>query len=242
LIHATSWLGQSDDYGAQLRAIGADKYVDAWTWRRIGVTSDDQIDKADSLFNAGAEGKPLFNNEFEYFSPTSDDCFVNTAQSIMNWLAFENARTWYWLHALKPTYNSEASGYSLGFWRPHDDDDFTKFPQIKKGHWDYNQQNFNAIAGFLKYMPWNSQRLKVQEDVVRKINRILAFTTPQGRLVIMLSNRTHSPYTFNVSVARETIFDARLYTPAKRDIEIGKVNGPTLSQVVPAESVVFLVQ
>ena len=72
---------------------------------------------------------------------------VNTAQSIMNWMTFQNSPTWFWLHAaLKPTYNSEASaGYSLGFWRPYDDDDFTKYPNIAKGHWDYNPRNFNGI-------------------------------------------------------------------------------------------------
>ena len=78
---------------------------------------------------------------------------VNTAQSIMNWFVFENSSTWFWLNALKPTYNTEASGYALGFWRPADDKDISPLPGIKPGHWDYNRQNWNSLAGFLTATP-----------------------------------------------------------------------------------------
>ncbi|OGS36584.1 MAG: hypothetical protein A2293_00860 [Elusimicrobia bacterium RIFOXYB2_FULL_49_7] len=106
------------------------------------------------------------------------------AKTIMNWFVFADSPTWFWLHALKPTTNAEAAGYSLGFWRPESDTDFTHFSTIPKGHWDYNPQNFNAIAGFLKYMPWNSVRYEVSEDTVRGDNR--PFHRVLGRRVISI--------------------------------------------------------
>lgn len=51
----------------------------------------------------------------------SDYRCINTAQSIMNRMTFENLTIWYRLHSLTPTYNSEMNWYSLGFWRPLDD-------------------------------------------------------------------------------------------------------------------------
>jgi hypothetical protein len=65
----------------------------------------------------------------------------------MNWFVFSEAPKWTWLHALKPTYNSEASGYGLGFWRPYDDNSTTT--GIEKGYWKYNYYNWNSLAGRL---------------------------------------------------------------------------------------------
>jgi len=192
----------------------------------------------------------VFNNEYEYFSDVTDYLCINTAQSIMNWLAFENSPTWYWLHALKPTYNSEANGFGLGFWRPWDDNDTTHFPNIKKGYWDYNNQNFNSIAGFLKYMPWDSQRVAVSEAVVRFDNRILAFTTPAPakKVVFVITNRGSANYTFNITFDNlnfGTGFDGHLYTPSARDVNIGTLkldDTLTLTRVVEKLSIEFWVQ
>lgn len=157
----------------------------------------------------------------------------------MNWLVFENAPAWYWLHALKPTYNSEASGYSLGYWRPPDDDNFSHFPGVQKGHWDYNQQNFNGIAWFLKYMPWDSQRIEVDEGTVRKDNRILAFLTPRGKLVLVLTNRLASPFQFNISTGRDALYEGHRYTVSARDMPIGKLRGSAISPVLPPKTIEF---
>ncbi len=81
------------------------------------------------------------------------------------------------LAALKPTTNSEASGYGLGFWRPYSDHDFnvSHFPHLDYGHFTYNDDNWNAVGGFTRFLPWNSVRVVVQEDVVRLDARILAY-------------------------------------------------------------------
>ena len=62
---------------------------------------------------------PLYQNEYEYLQgPASRDRCHNTVQNIMNWFQLAESPTWYWIHALKPYKNIEASGYSLGFWMP----------------------------------------------------------------------------------------------------------------------------
>jgi hypothetical protein len=92
---------------------------------------------------------------------------------------FENAPSWFWLHALKPLTNSEAAGYGLGFWNPIDEP--VSPSPVLPGHWEYNLDNFNAVAGFLKYLPWDSVRLDVAEDVVRYDQRILAYLFDPAR-------------------------------------------------------------
>lgn len=242
LVHATSWKGPSDGFGKALyEDPEALKLIDAWTWHSIGANSDIQITGAAKLYSENTFGKPVFNNEFEYFTNDGKGKFINTAQSIMNWFTFENAPTWYWLHALKPTYNDEAPGYSLGYWRPADDDDFTHSANIQKGCWDYNQRNYNAIAGFLKYMPWDSRRITVDEDLVRKSNRILAFITPKSKLVVVVSNRTTNPFTFQID-ARKGGYSGHRYTEMARDENLGKLKGDKLSLTVPPQSVEFWAQ
>lgn len=243
LIHADSWGGQSSAGSTLIRRDPALlKLVDAWTWHRIGADSNEQIQKA-ALFNEAAEGKQVFNNEYEYLEgPASDRRFVNTAQSIMNWFAFENSSTWFWLHALKPTYNAEASGYALGFWRPVDDKDMSRLPAIQHGHWDYNRQNWHSLAGFLKYLPWDSVRLPVDEDQVRMDNRILAWKTPSGRLGVAITNRSGKPFRFHIATGRAGAFAGYRFTPRDANVELGRSKGPELNPEVPDLAIEFWVE
>jgi hypothetical protein len=172
----------------------------------------------------------------------NDTTLINTAQSIMNWFTFVNSPSWFWLHALKPTYNSEASGFSLGFWRPHNDNDFSKNTGIKKGYWAYNQPNFNALAGFLKYMPWNSQRFHVEEKELLKDNRILAFKTPAGKLVLVVTNRSGKPFTFEINTGSKNKFTGYRYTPAVRNSKVGVLKGHIIKPTLPNLSIEFWVE
>ncbi len=245
LIHATSQDGQGGRYGSLLQADPeAEKYVDAWTWHRVGTNSDDQIRNARSIYCVNTHGKPVFNNEFEYLyaKKITSHMFVNTAQSIMNWFVFVNSPTWYWLHALKPIANSEAVGYALGFWRPPGDDNFKKYPDLLPGQWTYNPPNFNAIAGFLRYMPWNSTRINVHEHSVRADNRILAFKTPAGKLVFVLTNRTVHPYTFHIDTRANSTFSGYRYTIAHRDVRLSELRGAVISPTLPAYSIEFWIK
>ncbi len=222
--------------------------VDAWVLHKIGANSNIVIDWDTLMQPQYTMNKPVFTNEFEYgigqIEKLSGEngALINTAQTIMNWMTFADSPTWFWLHALKPTYNEESVGYSLGIWRPEDDIDTTKFGQIKKGHWDYTNMNFNAIAGFLKYMPWDSQRYHVEEDEIRKDNRIMAFKTPNGKLVVVLTNRSGQPFQFDIDTGSKAKFAGYRYTLQGRDIKIGQAKGTFIKPVVPNWAVEFWVE
>ncbi len=247
IIMSDTWDGH---VGATAKEIKKDtaalNLVDAWVLHRIGANSDILINDA-TLYSSNTDGKPVFTNEFEYFDYTkdkeiTDDNFINTAQTIMNWMTFANSPTWYWLHALKPTYNEEAQSFALGIWRPANDSNFTHFNTIQKGHWDYVPRNFNAIAGFLKHMPWNSRRYHVKEDVVRKDNRIMAFKTPQGKQVIVLTNRSGKPFQFNLETDSKKSFAGYRYTSSARNVGLGKLRGASLNPQVPHLAIEFWVE
>jgi O-glycosyl hydrolase len=244
VIHNDSQGGQLGMGSALIQANPAVlSYVNAWTWHRIGADSSDQITNR-LTFNSNTFGRPVFNTEFEYLSGgTSVHRMVNTAQSIMNWLTFENSPTWFWLHALKPTYNSESEGYGLGLWRPYDDADFTHYPQINQGHFDYIKTNWHALAGFLKYMPWNSVRFHVDEGFMSANHRIMAWRSPAGKLTIALTNRTTAPFKFDIAVlgsVRE--FNGYRYDSTRANMTIGSAAGAVLSLTVPSYSIEFWVE
>jgi hypothetical protein len=146
---------------------------------------------------------PLYQNEYEYlWGPTTPDRCMNTVLHVMNWFQQGDAPTWYWIHALKPIGNAEASGYSLGFWRPALDTnraDHPKFPGLKPGHWTWNPYNWHAVGSFVKRMPWDCRSVTVEESTPDPDLRILAFKRPNGKLTIVLANRSGAEHTFRVN-------------------------------------------
>ena len=95
--------------------------VDAYVVHTIGANSND-VRNVHKKIRERLPHRPWFQNEYEYLKggATPRRC-LNTAQHIMNSFQLGENPTWYWLHALKPFKNSEASGYSLGFWKFRDD-------------------------------------------------------------------------------------------------------------------------
>ncbi|MFD5919225.1 hypothetical protein ACFVYP_30385 [Kitasatospora sp. NPDC058201] len=250
MIHADSRDGWESAWG---KAVAADpvalSYVDAWSFHRIGSPSNEQMPSKKPLgrdYTSGALGRPVFNNEFEYLDNlTSDDRTINTAQSIMNWMTFQNSPTWFWLHALKPTTNAESPGYSLGFWRPPSDTDFSPnhFPDLPVGHWTWNPQNWNAVAGFVKYMPWNSVRYHVDESAELGDQRIMAWKTPEGKPVFVITNRSATQsFTYTVNTQTTAVFQGHRYGPATNNQDIPVLTGPTLTITVPPRSIEFWVR
>ncbi|WP_094759302.1 golvesin C-terminal-like domain-containing protein [Sedimentisphaera salicampi] len=247
-IHADSQAGQ---YGKGSILIRDDskalEYVDGWSWHRVGKNSDEQIRYSDSRFKKDAEGRPVLNVEFEYLDGAGSQWrFVNTAQSIMNWFAFNESPAWFWLHALKPTDTLIGERFGLGFWRPSSDNDFTRYVDIKKKHWQYNWYHWNAVAGFLKYMPWDSVVCRVDEEQTRKNQRILAWKTPEGKLVIALTNRSSdTPFEYNIDMGVDAEFKGYRYTSQTRN-NIGKYvgirKGRQFSRELSPFSVEFWVQ
>ncbi|MFD4577120.1 hypothetical protein ACFWNK_32195 [Streptomyces sp. NPDC058417] len=233
-------------HGAIGQAIKQDStalsYVDAWTYHHIGADSK-QHQNPDE-YTVGAAGKPVFNNEFEYLdNQTSDWRTINTAQSIMNWMVFQDAPTWFWLHALKPTTNAESPGYSLGFWRPPSDTDFSHFPDLPVGHWTWNPRNWNGVAGFVKYLPWDSVRYMVDESARLENQRIMAWKTPAGKPVFAVTNRSATEsFTYTVDTQTAAPFEGHRYGPSTNNLGLGFKTGPQLTITVPPLSVEFWVR
>ncbi|CAN5759940.1 hypothetical protein BH10ACI4_BH10ACI4_10830 [soil metagenome] len=241
-IHAPSWDGPAGPFAAEIRKDPALlKNIDAWTWHQIGHNSNDQIDLR-AKYMQGADGKPVYQNEFEYQPWDSKKIaspFMNTGQALMNWMVFENSPTWFWLHALKPVTNLEAAGYSLGYWRPAGPLQQNLRPNLQPGHWEFNPQNWNAIAGFLKYLPWDSTRLTVEESKVEYDQRILAWRSKEGRIGIALSNRGTEPYTFHLASADAQALTGHRYTIASLDVAAGSKSGKEFDITVPPQSFEF---
>lgn len=90
--------------------------VDAYVVHTVGWESE-SVNDVDKRIKKELPFRPWFQNEYEYLSggATPERC-LNTVQHIMNSFQLAENPTWYWIHALKPFKNAEASGYSLGFW------------------------------------------------------------------------------------------------------------------------------
>lgn len=243
-IHAPSNDGASGKWGQAIRKDPNWKsYVDSWTWHQIGHNSSDQITLRDKYL-ANTEGKPVYETEFEYQfwdkAISVDGYFMNTGQTLMNWMVFEDSPVWYWIHALKPVTNMEATGYALGYWRPAGELKNNLQPSIQPGHFDYNPHNYNAIAGFLKYLPWDSTRLAVEESQVLPDQRILVWRAKSGALGVALSNRGTAPFTFHLHGVTSRRLTGHRYTVQTRDTPLSSRSADRdLAITVPPQSFEF---
>jgi O-glycosyl hydrolase len=188
-------------------------------------------------------GKPRFQNEYEYQpyqGPATPDKCLNTVDHIMNWFQVAQAPTWFWIHALKPYTNEEASGYSLGFWRPSASSGAPGYPAgLMPGHWTWNPYNWNAVGSFVRHLPWDSRSVAVDESAPDDDLRVLAFLRPDGKLTVVVSNRCSAPHTCHLrtGVAGAT-FKGFRYTPdeAGEDcggLAAGERSGPSISTTLP---------
>jgi O-glycosyl hydrolase len=208
--------------------------VDALVIHHVGSNANAVLD-----IPPNHDAKPRFQNEYEYLDgPASPARCLNTVQHIMNWFQIGEAPTWFWIHALKPIDNAEASGYSLGFWRSATDTnlaDHPKFSGLQPGHWTWNQYNWYAVGSFLRHMPWDCRAVEILEKVQDKDLRLLAFLRPNGKLTIVLSNRSFKSHTFHISTGlKSATFKGYRYTPETAGentmgMEIGSLKGDLIS-------------
>jgi hypothetical protein len=255
-IHANSARGQLGASPVALDPV-VGPLVDGWTWHFIGA--DSSLIFNGTTINNMSLGKPSFENEFEY-QPSQfryNASTANTVAFIFNWLVFANSPTFYWIHALKPSTNEESIGYGLGIWRPANDTNFTHYPDIKPGHWDWDPYNWNAMAPFARFIPWDSTRVSVQEDIIRHDQRVLAyrtpsdpakggplhaFKTPTSSLAFAVVNKNPTEtylanFTFDDGAAR-TVYGHR-FSAAANDTLLGTVTGTTIAVSVPPLSSEF---
>ncbi|MFB7927767.1 hypothetical protein ACFC4C_01530 [Streptomyces sp. NPDC056039] len=247
LVIADSQDGWKGKIGAAIKADpDAVRHVDAWTFHRVGTPSTEQIEVD---FTSGRVGKPVFNNEFEYlhYGSVTPQHTIRTAQSIMNWMTFQNAPSWFWLHALKPTSNAEATGYALGYWRSPHGKHLDRFPDVKPRHWTFNPLNWNAVAGFLRYMPWDSVRYHVDEPKNADgkpdpLHRIMAWQTPKGDPVFVVTNASKKDaFTYTVDTRSRGTFAGHRYGPRAEtnNVSVDGQKGPKLTLTVPPLSIEF---
>merc|ERR1712166_1114076 len=192
--------------------------VDAFTWRLVNRASAAAFNNTPYNY-----GKLDFTNEMEYQpgSPYAGTQVgtVSNVNIFLNTLVFKNSPTGVvMLHAIKPTTNLESLGYGWTWWRSTGDNSTSPdFPELKPNHFTYNWWNWNAVAPFVKTVPWNSIRLNVQEDNMRMQQRVVAFETPAaglggplhqhtkaGKVIVVLTNEHDGPFTTTVATADST--------------------------------------
>jgi hypothetical protein len=114
-----------------------------------------------------------------------------------------------------------------------------KIAAVKPGHWIYNPYNWNAVGSFAKRMPWDSVVVNLTEEKYNPDARILAFKKPNGKLTVVLSNRTPGEYEFRINTGLDgATFKGFRYRPddAGKDtmgVAIGTLSGRTISPKLP---------
>ncbi len=212
------------------------KLVDAYVVHTIGWDSKTIKEIHDSI-RTKLPWRPWFQNEYEYLQDgTSPERCLNTVQHIMNSFQLSENPSWFWIHALKPHTNSEASGYSLGFWKSledtaeylHAEGSFMaeELNELQPGHWVFNDFNWNAVGSFIKQMPWDCKALNVIEERYDDDARIFFYQKPDGKRVVVLSNRKGSNFKFNIETQMNASWKGYRYSPYERGANTNGVEQP----------------
>jgi hypothetical protein len=114
-----------------------------------------------------------------------------------------------------------------------------KAAAVKPGHWIYNPYNWNAVGSFVKRMPWDSVVVDIAEQRYNPDARLFAFRKPDGKLTIVLSNRTPGAHAFEIQTGlRDAVFKGFRYTPDDGGKDtlgnaVGELRGGTISPTLP---------
>jgi O-glycosyl hydrolase len=378
LLFADTEHGYPKKIGPAMNRPEIAKLVDAYAVHIVGSPSETPS-QVHNKIKAKLPPRPWFQNEYEYLTggATPERC-LNTVQHIMNSFQLAENPTWFWIHALKPVGNAEASGYSLGFWKsltakpnPNSAEQFRRWPggpefvqlpdlfkklelisvkrlqsgkpaigynfmvnqpvtvyllaqdgseanlepawqktefttrwdggrdsvfrrkfpagrieipapggvavahsvfvepldaakfkaeigmnlpieirslalelerkaaAVPPGHWIFNPYNWNAVGSFVKRMPWDSVVVEVTEKSYHPDARIFAFKKPDGKLTVVLSNRTPGERAFTVNTGLAAAeFKGFRYTPDEAGqhtmgVTVGSLTGGTISPKLP---------
>lgn len=359
--------------------------VDAYAVHIVGSSSE-VPQRVHAEITQKLPPRPWFQNEYEYLTggATPDRC-LNTVNHIINSFQLAENPTWFWIHALKPLKNAEASGYCLGFWKSliekpqvgsaaqirrwTEGPEFSTLPEplqglevvsakvtagkpalaytflvnqpvvvyllaedcpgltlppewektdltaawdggrdvvykrsfpkgtipipghagksgdrpavphlafvepsdaasfkieigmnlpiqirsqalaleqraaaIEPGHWVFNEYNWNAVGSFVRHMPWDSVAIEMQESHYDPNARLLAFRRPDGKLTVVVSNRTSAERTFSIATGLPgATWKGYRYTPEQAGegtmgVPCGTLTGPVLRPAAPAMS------
>lgn len=125
------------------------KLVDAYVIHIIGQPACEVADRHAEI-RERLPLRPWFQNEYEYITgiATPERC-LNTVEHIINSFQIGENPTWFWLHALKPITNAEASGYSLGYWKSREESGCEDIRRRQKCRWTEGPA-FTFIPGELE--------------------------------------------------------------------------------------------
>lgn len=158
LISDTEW-GFPRNIATAMHKPEVANLVDAYVIHSVGVDSEMVLDFHKKITEELPK-RPWFQNEYEYLKggATPERC-LNTVQHIINSFQLGENPTWYWIHALKPLKNSEASGYSLGFWKSLDDSSSNEYQIEKYERWIGGPELKNIPQEFKEMEFVNVQRV-----------------------------------------------------------------------------------
>lgn len=110
--------------------------------------------------------------------------------------------------------------------------------EMKPGHWIYNDYNWNAVGSFVKHIPWDSRVIEVTEGTYNKDVRILAIEKPNGKRIIVVSNRTGQKYPVTINTQISANWKGYRYTPWNRGentmgVLTGSQKGANLNTELP---------
>ncbi|HEY0943854.1 MAG TPA: hypothetical protein VGD81_01260, partial [Opitutaceae bacterium] len=111
--------------------------------------------------------------------------------------------------------------------------------QLKPGHWMFNRYNWNAVGSFVKRMPWDSVALAVDEASYDPDARIFAFKRPNGKLTVVVSNRTAGERGFDLATGRPaSTWRGYRYTPDEAGegtlgVPVGEQSGARIRPTLP---------
>ncbi len=118
-----------------------------------------------------------------------------------------------------------------------------KAAAVPPGHWITNPFNWHAVGSFAKRMPWNSVAVKVEEGKPDKRARILAFRRPNGKLTVVVSNRSAtSERKFDIATGLEGAqwqgfrFTPQEAGPDTKGVPVGTLEGERIQPVLPPQS------
>ncbi len=117
-----------------------------------------------------------------------------------------------------------------------------KAAAIETGHWVFNPYNWNAVGSFVRHMPWDCTALHIEEAKYDPEGRIFAFKKPDGKVTIVVSNRSTKERSFDIATGLEQAkWNGFRYTPEEAGKEcmgvaVSTLAGATIKPVLPAQS------
>ena len=87
----------------------------------------------------------------------------------------------------------------------------------------------------MRHLPWDCRVVAITEQERDDDLRILAFKRPNGKLTVVLSNRSFSPHAFHVATGlKDAVFKGWRYTPENAGddfmgVGLGTLQGGTIT-------------